>query len=204
MTTAADSKPSLDRFRSYLLLVARIGWRPRLAGKLDPSDVVQQTLLQAWQGLPAYRGTSDGELAAWLRQILTRNLANVARDYGRDKRDVSREQSLDAAVADSSARLEAWLDGQQSSPSQQAERNEQLLHWPTPWPPCRRHSKRRSPCITCMAWRWTRSPSNWTARQPRWRACSNADFAPYAPSFLENSHESPGRPSFRRSARPRR
>src|SRR6185436_2242803 len=53
--------------------------------------------------------------------------ANVARDFGRDKRDLGREQSLDAAVADSSARLDAWLDDQQSSPSQKAERNEHLL-----------------------------------------------------------------------------
>jgi RNA polymerase sigma-70 factor (ECF subfamily) len=123
----ATSQPSLDRFRSYLLLVARLHFRPRLAAKLDPSDVVQQTLVQALQGWPAFRGTTDAELAAWLRQILRRNLANVARDFGRDKRDLAREQSLEAAVADSSTRLEAWLDDQQSSPSQRAERNEHLL-----------------------------------------------------------------------------
>src|SRR5438876_37487 len=107
---------SLQRFRSYLLLLARLHWNPRLQGKLDPSDVVQQTLIQAWEGLPNFRGTSDGELRAWLRQILARSLANLARDYGRDKRDVAKEYSLDVTVAQSSARLEAWLDDQQSSP----------------------------------------------------------------------------------------
>jgi RNA polymerase sigma-70 factor (ECF subfamily) len=126
MTTAA-SQPSLDQFRGYLLLVARLHFRPRLAAKLDPSDVVQQTLVQALQGLPAFRGTTEAELAAWLRQILRRNLAALARDYGRDKRDLAREQSLEAAVDDSSTRLEAWLDDGQSSPSQRAERNEHLL-----------------------------------------------------------------------------
>jgi RNA polymerase sigma-70 factor (subfamily 1) len=118
---------SLDRFRSYLVLLARWHWNPRLQGKLDLSDVVQQTLMAAWQGLPDFRGQTEAELRVWLRRILTRCLADLARDFGRDKRDVARERSLDAHVADSSARLEAWLDDQQSSPTERAERNEQLV-----------------------------------------------------------------------------
>jgi RNA polymerase sigma-70 factor (subfamily 1) len=66
-------------------------------------------------------------MRAWLRQIFTRCLADLVRDFGREKRDVAKERSLDAAVAESSARLEAWLDDQQSSPQERAERSEQLL-----------------------------------------------------------------------------
>jgi RNA polymerase sigma-70 factor (ECF subfamily) len=73
-----------------------------------------------------FRGTTDAELAAWLRQILARVLAGTARVFARDKRDAGREQSL-AAVEDSSARLEAWLAADGSSPSQRAERNEDLV-----------------------------------------------------------------------------
>jgi RNA polymerase sigma-70 factor (ECF subfamily) len=123
----ASRPPTLDRFRSYLVLLARWHWNSRLQGKIDPSDVVQQTLLQAWEGRKDFRGQTDAEWRAWLRRILTRCLADLARDFGRQKRDAGKERSLDAAVAESSARLEAWLDDQKSSPQERAERNEQLL-----------------------------------------------------------------------------
>jgi RNA polymerase sigma-70 factor (ECF subfamily) len=115
----------LTRFRDYLRLLARAQLGPRLQAKLDPSDVVQQTLLEAHRDLAQFRGTTSGELAAWLRRILARNLANAARDLGRDKRDVSREQSLQALIEASSARLEAWLAADGPSPSESAGRHEQ-------------------------------------------------------------------------------
>jgi RNA polymerase sigma-70 factor (ECF subfamily) len=116
-----------ERYRSYLRLLAGMQLDERLRSKLDPSDIVQQTLLQAHRAIGDYRGRSDAEMAAWLRQILARNLAHAVRDFGRDKRNVNRERSLRAAVDASSARLEAWLAAEQSSPSQQAQRNEQVL-----------------------------------------------------------------------------
>jgi RNA polymerase sigma-70 factor, ECF subfamily len=117
----------LERFRPYLLLLARLQLDPRLRGKLDASDIVQQTFLQAHQALAGFRGSSDAERMAWLRQILARCLGHAVRDHGRDKRDVGQERSLQAAVDDSSLRLEAWLAADQSSPSQRADRNEQVL-----------------------------------------------------------------------------
>ena len=117
----------LERYRAYLRLLARLHLDPRLRGKLDPSDVVQQTLLQAFQGLTQFRGKTQGEMAAWLRQILARNLAMAVRDFARAKRDLARERSLEAAIEASSTRLERWLVAEESSPSQRAERNEQAL-----------------------------------------------------------------------------
>jgi RNA polymerase sigma-70 factor (ECF subfamily) len=122
-----DRSLALERFRSYLHLLARMQLDARFQAKLDASDVVQQTLLKAHEAFAQFRGHEPAELAAWLRQILARTLADLVRDLGRAKRDVALERSLEAAVENSSARLEAWLAADQSSPSQQAIRNEQSV-----------------------------------------------------------------------------
>jgi len=124
---SAERAPSLGRFRNYLHLLARLQCQRRLQAKVDASDIVQQTMVQALGGLGTFRGKSEAEMAAWLRQILARHLASVARDLGREKRDAARERSLEAALDQSASRLEAWLVGEQSSPSQQAVRSEQVL-----------------------------------------------------------------------------
>jgi RNA polymerase sigma-70 factor (ECF subfamily) len=124
---AEEPGRTLERFRAYLRLLARLQLDPRLRPKIDPSDVVQQTLLQAYRGLDGFRGRSDGELAAWLRQILAHTLAHAARDLARARRDVGRECSLEAALDDSAKGLEALLAADQSSPSQRAQRNEEAL-----------------------------------------------------------------------------
>lgn len=124
-TTSDDSE--LERYRPYLRLLARLQLHRQLQSKIDESDIVQQTMLHAHQARGGFRGTTNAERAAWLRQILARNLAHAARDFGRDKRDLSREQSLQANLDQSSARLEAFLAADESSPSQRAARNEDVL-----------------------------------------------------------------------------
>jgi RNA polymerase sigma-70 factor (ECF subfamily) len=113
----------LTDHRAYLLLLARQQVGP--ADRLNPSDLVQQTLLDAFRQRDQFRGTTPAELAAWLRRILAGHLADARRRLHTDKRDVARERSLDAALEASSARLEAFLAADQSSPSERAERHEQ-------------------------------------------------------------------------------
>ena len=124
-----DDARDLEAYRDYLRLLARIELDPRLRARVDPSDIVQQTMLQAYQAREQFRGVVQEQRAAWLRQILARNLAMAGSgSHGRkDKRDVARERSIQQALDHSSARIDAWLAADQSSPSVRAERNEQTL-----------------------------------------------------------------------------
>ncbi|HEV2950015.1 MAG TPA: sigma-70 family RNA polymerase sigma factor [Gemmataceae bacterium] len=116
---------SLERCREYLHLLARLHLDHRLQGKLDPADVVQQTLMRAHEKRDQFRGRTDAELTAWLRQILVNNLAEAVRRFAAESRDVARERSLETSLEESSARLESWLAADQSSPSQRFMRQEQ-------------------------------------------------------------------------------
>jgi RNA polymerase sigma-70 factor, ECF subfamily len=118
---------ALERFREYLLLIARLHTGGQYPAKFDASDIVQQTLLEAHCKREQFRGRTDAELAAWLRQLLACTLADVRRGLGRARRDAGRERSLEAALDESSARLEQWLAAEQSSPSQRAQHNEQVI-----------------------------------------------------------------------------
>ena len=96
--------------------------------KVDLSGVVQQTLLEAHQGLKDSRRDADRRGAGGLAAVDPgHNLADVLRKLAAQKRDVRREWSLDAALDQSASRLERWLAAEQSSPSQRAIRQEELL-----------------------------------------------------------------------------
>src|SRR5262249_13129702 len=96
------------------------------ANRIDPSDVVQQTLLEAHARAGQFHG-DDSALAAWLRQALVNNLRDARPALRRDKRDVRRAESLDQAGGQASARLAGMLAAADSSPSERAVRNEELL-----------------------------------------------------------------------------
>jgi RNA polymerase sigma-70 factor (ECF subfamily) len=118
---------SLEHYRHYLRLLAGLGLPPVLRGKIDPSDMVQETLLRAHQKANQFRGDSAAELAGWLRRILLNHLAECVRKFGPAGRSDAQEWSLEKSLEQSSARLEAWLASTHSSPSQQAVQHEELM-----------------------------------------------------------------------------
>src|SRR5262249_54207508 len=118
---------SLERYREYLHLLARRSMDPQLQRKFDASDLVQQTLLNAHENFQQFRGEGEPELKAWLRKILANNLANEVKALRTGKRNVALERSLEAAVDDTSSRLERWLVAEQPSPSSEVMRGERTL-----------------------------------------------------------------------------
>ncbi len=116
----------LCQFRAYLKVLAEMQLPPMIRSRVDPSDIVQQTLLNAHRAIKDFRGQSDAELAGWLRQILARELVHQLRDQQRQKRDVSRETSMQVAIDASSTRLEAFLASDDPRPESLAARNERI------------------------------------------------------------------------------
>lgn len=118
---------SLERYRAYLHLLGHLQLDARLQGKVDLSGVVQVTLLEAAAANEQVRRASDAERLTWLRRVFANNLTDEIRKLGAQMRDVDRELSLEEALERSSQRIEGWLAAEQSSPSERAERGEQLL-----------------------------------------------------------------------------
>ena len=81
-------KRSLEDFRSYLLLLARMQLDPGPRNRIDPSDIVQETLLTAHEKMDQFRGRTSAEMAVWLRKILVSKLAEAARGFAAGKRDL--------------------------------------------------------------------------------------------------------------------
>jgi RNA polymerase sigma-70 factor (ECF subfamily) len=118
----------LERYRAYLTLLARVQIGRRLQGKADDADLVQEAFLEAAGHFARFRGASEPELAAWLRQILANRLAHLLRRYyGTQARDVRLEGGLRDDLDQSSQALDGGLIAAQSSPSQQASRREQAV-----------------------------------------------------------------------------
>jgi RNA polymerase sigma-70 factor (ECF subfamily) len=117
----------LEMYRGYLKLLARLQIDRRLRGKVDASDVVQDTFLHAHQGFPEFRGTTEMELLAWLRQILSSRLMDLLRRFYQSRgRDVRLERRLGEEL-DRSSRGAALLASPESSPSRRAIRREQAV-----------------------------------------------------------------------------
>jgi RNA polymerase sigma-70 factor, ECF subfamily len=116
-----------DRFREFLLLLARMQADARWQGKLDLSGVVQQTLLEAFQDGRQLADATDAQKAAWLKRALANNLADEIRKLTTARRDAGRERSLQAGLDQSHSHLERLLPDAHGTPSKEAVRAERGL-----------------------------------------------------------------------------
>jgi RNA polymerase sigma-70 factor (ECF subfamily) len=116
-----------DRYRHYLWLLAQAQLGRCLRAKCDPSDLVQQSLLEAHRDFGQFTGNHEGELLAWMRQILAHNLYNETRRFATQQRDAAREVSLDqlrASLDHSSAVLSRCLAADITPPCEAAAQRE--------------------------------------------------------------------------------
>ncbi len=106
----AATNELMSHYRNYLKLLARLQIDRRLQCKFDESDAVQNTLLEAHRAFDQFRGTTEGELTAWLRQILATSLVKSIRHYrGTKGRCADLERELTRELAEASNSLNSEL-----------------------------------------------------------------------------------------------
>ena len=95
----------LHLYRNYLTVLATTQLDRRLRRRVNPSDLVQDAMLAAYCDFAKFRGGSERELLAWLRQILINCLRHVIETHVRAKmRDLRREISVEPLAQGSTAR----------------------------------------------------------------------------------------------------
>jgi RNA polymerase sigma-70 factor, ECF subfamily len=118
----------LESYAKYLKLLARLQIGRQLQGKVDASDIVQETFLEAHRQIKAFRGNSEPELLGWLRAILAGQMAQMLRRFLKTKgRDVNLERELVQHFEESSVAMRMDLAASGSTPSQAASRREQAV-----------------------------------------------------------------------------
>jgi RNA polymerase sigma-70 factor (ECF subfamily) len=117
----------LEMYRNYLRILARTQINSALKVRCDPSDLVQETLMEAHRDFLQFAGISEKELMVWLRRILVRNLTDQIKRQKSQGRTWERQESLDILLDQSSSAVEEALGKSISTPSVQASRREQAV-----------------------------------------------------------------------------
>jgi len=126
----AGNKTALEELfgtcRNYVAVIARTQVESWMRTKIDASDLIQQTLLDAHQGFDQFHGEDEGEWLAWLKRILTHNTQDFIRRYRTAKRDAGMEFEPSPA-SDSRPGLLDCLQESLATPSQLLMAKEQEL-----------------------------------------------------------------------------
>ena len=114
-------------YRNYIRILAQLQIDRRLQGRVAPSDLVQDTIIEAEQNFTGFRGRSEGELIAWLRTVLSTQVARVYRHHSAKQRDFQLEAQLNVEMDQSSHLLQRAFDMKHSTPSHIAARREEVV-----------------------------------------------------------------------------
>lgn len=121
----------LNSYRNYLSGLADSRLDRKLRGRLSPSDIVQETMLQAHRDFERFRGSSEREFLGWLRQILAHTLARVIETHVlAKKRDVRRDVSfakIAAGAERSTLQLNLVIPASCKTPSSNAQQRERAV-----------------------------------------------------------------------------
>jgi RNA polymerase sigma-70 factor (ECF subfamily) len=107
---------SVENSRDYLRLLARLLWQPGLQRHLEPSDVVQRTILKAHQKLYQFQGDCEEQWRGWLRAILLNELRQAVGD----------NPIGEVSLNESSRNLEEVIVADHTPPTEQVLRREQM------------------------------------------------------------------------------
>jgi RNA polymerase sigma-70 factor (ECF subfamily) len=117
----------LQEFRAYLETLTFIHIDPQLRGEFSMSDIIQKTLLEAWRDLQRIELLDAEGRNHWLRKMLVNNLIEEIERAKAKKRDFRLTQSLDAALEESSCRLQNWLAIEDTTPGERMVKQEDAL-----------------------------------------------------------------------------
>src|SRR5262245_26956951 len=125
MATQPESTDQvLERYRAYLNCLTYIQVDPRLWRRFGWSDVVNQTLLEAYRDLAKLRALDEADRNRRLRRMLLNNLLDRIEHERAEMRDYRREASLDEALTGSSCNLQKWLAADTEGPTGRADAGE--------------------------------------------------------------------------------
>jgi RNA polymerase sigma-70 factor (ECF subfamily) len=114
----------LERYRAFLECLTRIQVDPRLWRRFGWSDVVNQTLLEAYRDLAKLQAFDEVDRNRRLRRMLLNNLLDRIEHERAEMRDYRREASLDEALTGSSCHLQKWLAADTEGPAGHADADE--------------------------------------------------------------------------------
>jgi RNA polymerase sigma-70 factor (ECF subfamily) len=114
---ASAREALFQRCRAYVGYLAKSHVDSWLMPKVDSSDLIQQTLMEAYEAFPTFTGNTEGEWLGFLKRILKNNATDFVRRFGAAKRRAALEVAIGGGGQSSLFRPGPLLVDQGDSPS---------------------------------------------------------------------------------------